>query len=182
MPMRRCRCHQQLAVDQLIARRDAAAPIDEMVDFLSRPTRLTDWHCHYLLGARRQMQLGARYCLHAGQTRYDCACPQDSQAAHRIVASTRSPASGCSSRRTAPAAVAGPGRARARRGAPGVRSDVLLCPGNERAGGARNPIVHRHLRLRQRFRRRSSRDSGEPPTELHDEACSSRASERASAA
>ena len=52
------------------------------------------------------------------------------------------------------AALAGAGGASQRAGArPDYDPSCYLCPGNARAGGARNPAYDSHLRLRQRLRR-----------------------------
>jgi hypothetical protein len=59
MPGGRRRRHQQLAVDQLVARREAFTLVDEAFHLGSRPTSRTNgWHGHNLLGGRNCAQLG----------------------------------------------------------------------------------------------------------------------------
>ena len=55
----RCRRHEQLAVHQLVARREPRSLVHETIDLRSSPSMRTDrWHGHNLLGARIEAQLG----------------------------------------------------------------------------------------------------------------------------
>jgi hypothetical protein len=61
MPSVGRRRHQQLAVDQLVARRGLHALFSEAVDFFDRPAVLVSCgHGHKVLGAVEEVQLGMR--------------------------------------------------------------------------------------------------------------------------